>query len=189
MRIQIIIVLTLTLSCLGHTVTQSVFAQAVEDEFNLAEGFGEELEEEYEEEEDELESDRDSFTRSPRLMAPCRTMVEASYLYLDQDAEFDGHVYPDLLVRRGVNELLELRLGWTYEDAKFHHLSAPGSEPVREGLINYGAKVCITEACGSLPDSSLIITGYSPTSGESNDTDFSLEYVFSGGNSMPAMPW
>lgn len=141
--------------------------------------FEEEFEGAFEEdEEDELESDRDSFTRSPRLMAPGRSMIELSYTFLDQDAEAEGHLYPDLLARLGVSDLLELRVGWTYEVAKFHHLAPPGAEPGEEGLINYGAKVCMTKACCAVPDSALIITGYTPTSGESNDSDFSLEYVY-----------
>lgn len=128
--------------------------------------------------EDHIETDRDSFTRSPRTVAPCRLVVEGSYTYLDQDAEYDGHLFPDLLARYGATDWLELRLSWTYEIGKFHHLATPGAERVEEGLMIYGAKVFLTEAEGWLPDSSLIASGYTPTSGESNDTDFSLEYAF-----------
>jgi hypothetical protein len=126
--------------------------------------------------ESHIETDRDSFTRSPRIVEPRRVVVEGSYTFLDQDAEFDGHLFPDLLVRYGATDLIELRLGWNYEIGKFHHLAHPGAERVEEGLIIYGAKVLLTEAEGCLPDSSLIASGYTPTSGESNDTDFSLEY-------------
>ncbi|MEK6236841.1 MAG: transporter, partial [Planctomycetales bacterium] len=128
-------------------------------------------------EEDEIETDRDAFTRSPRIVAPGRVVLEGSYLFLDQDAEYEGHVYPDALARYGVCDWLELRLGWNYEEGKFQQLAPPGAERVEEGLGNYGAKVFLTEAEGWQPDSSLIITGTTPTSGESNDTDFSLEYV------------
>lgn len=129
-------------------------------------------------EEDEIETDRDAFTRSPRLVAPGRLVLESSYVFLDQDAEFDGHLYPDLLARYGVCDWLELRLGWTYEVGKFHQLAHPGAERVEEGLGIYGAKLFLTRAEGWLPDSSLILVGTTPTSGESNDTDFSLEYTF-----------
>lgn len=128
--------------------------------------------------EDHIETDRDSFTRSPRTVAAGRTIVEGSYTYLDQDAEFDGHLYPDLLVRFGVSKWFEARLGWTYEMGKFHHLAPDDADRVEEGLLTYGAKVQLTEASAWLPDSSLAATGYTPTSGESNDTDFSLEYAF-----------
>ena len=129
-------------------------------------------------EEDEIETDRDAFTRSPRVVGTGRTVVEGSYLFIDQDAEYEGNVFPDLLVRQGVNDWLELRLGWTYEIGKFHHLAHAGAEKVEEGIGIYGAKLFLTEADGWRPDSSLVVAGYTPTSGPSNDTDFSLEYVF-----------
>jgi hypothetical protein len=129
-------------------------------------------------EEDAIETDRDAFTRSPRIVAPGRIVVEGSYLFLEQDADYDGHVYPDLLVRYGAFDWLELRLGWTYEVAKFHQLAHHEAEKVEEGLAIYGAKAFLTEASGWIPDSSLIVSGYTPTSGESNDTDLSFEYAF-----------
>ena len=129
-------------------------------------------------EEDEIETDRDAFTRSPRIVAPGRLVLESSYVFLDQDAEFEGHLYPDLLARYGVCDWLELRLGWNYESGKFHHLAHAGAEQVEEGLGIYGVKLFLTSAEGWRPDSSLIIVGTTPTSGESNDTDFSLEYTF-----------
>ncbi len=105
-------------------------------------------------------------------------MVEGSYAFLDQDAEHEGHLFPDLLVRYGVSEWLELRLGWTYESGKFHQLAEEGAERIEEGIGIYGAKFRVTSADGLRPDSALIVAGYTPTSGRSNDTDFSLEYTF-----------
>ena len=128
--------------------------------------------------EDEIETDRDAFTRSPRIVGTGRVVTEGSYTFLDQDAEHEGHLYPELLVRYGACDWLELRLGWNYEVGKFHQLAEPGAERVEEGIGNYGAKMYLTSACGWLPDSSLILTGYTPTSGDSNDSDFSLEYVY-----------
>lgn len=128
--------------------------------------------------EDHVETDRDSFTRSPRTVAAGRTIVEGSYTYLDQDAEFDGHLFPDLLVRYGASTWFEARLGWTYEIGKFHHLAPDEADRVEEGLFTYGAKILLTEAAAWMPDSTLTATGYTPTSGESNDTDFSLEYAY-----------
>ncbi len=124
-------------------------------------------------EEDEIETDRDAFTRSPRIVAPGSLVLESSYMFLDQDAEFEGHLYPDLLVA-----LRRMRLGWNYEVGKSHHLAYAGAELVEEGLGIYGVKLFLTSAEGLRPDSSLIIVGTTPTSGESNDTDFSLEYTF-----------
>lgn len=128
--------------------------------------------------EESIETDRDSFTRSPRPVGDGKVVVEGSYTFMDQDAEFEGHLYPDLLTRYGASDWLELRLGWTYEVGKLHHLAAAGAERTEEGLLIYGAKAFLTEADGWLPDSSLIVTGYTPTSGDSNDNDVSFEYAF-----------
>lgn len=127
---------------------------------------------------DEIETDRDSFTRSPRVVAPGRVVLEGSYTFIDQPAEFEGHLFPDLLARVGLTDWFELRGGWTYEIGKFHHLAPAGADLEEEGLAIYGGKAYLTDACGIRPDSALIVTGYTPTSGESNDTDVAIEYVF-----------
>ncbi len=132
---------------------------------------------EFEEEEDEIETDRDAFTRSPRLVGLGRFVFEGSYTFLDQDAEHEGHLFPDLLVRYGLCEGIELRGGWNYEVGKYHQLLHAGAPRAEEGIAIYGTKLRTTTACGWVPDSSLILSGYTPTSGESNDTDFSMEYV------------
>lgn len=124
-----------------------------------------------------IETDRDSFTRSPRIVEYKDWVVEGSYSFLDQEAEGEGHLFPDLLVRYGMTDNLEIRLGWTYEIGKFHHLVPAGSEPVEEGILNYGAKLNLTDSDAWLPASALIVTGYTPTSGESSDSDLSLEYA------------
>lgn len=127
--------------------------------------------------EDHIETDRDSFTRSPKVVERRRWVVEGSYTFLDQEAEYDGHLYPDLLMRYGALDWLELRLSWTYEVGKFHHLSHDGAEKVEEGIALFGAKVQLTTADGWTPASAFVGTGYAPTSGESNDMDFSFEYA------------
>ena len=148
--------------------------------FFLETGYGQMVgEAELGEEEHHIETDRDSFTRSPRIVHPGRFVVEGSHTFLEQPAAPEGHLYPDLLVRYGALDWLELRLGWTYEVGKLHHLSHEhDAEPEEEGIGIYGAKAYLTGANGWVPDSSLIMSGYTPTSGESNDTDFSLEYAF-----------
>lgn len=132
-----------------------------------------------EEHHDHIETDRDSFTPSPRIVHPGRFVVEGSHTFLDQPGSVEGHLYPDLLVRYGATDWLELRLGWTYEVAKLHHLAhGHHGEPPEEGIAIYGAKAYMTRAQGWVPDSSLIVSGFTPTSGESNDTDLTLDYVY-----------
>jgi hypothetical protein len=87
------------------------------------------------------------------------------------------HVQSSQLARYGITDRWEVHPVWTYEIGKFHHLLPAEAERVEEGIATYGAKVQLTLGEGWLPTSSLIGTGYTPTSGESNDTDFSLEYA------------
>jgi hypothetical protein len=106
-------------------------------------------------------------------------VVEGSHTLLEQPAAPEAHLYPDLLVRYGALDWLELRVGWNYEIGKLNHLSHhTEEEPEEEGIGIYGMKAFLTRARGWVPDSSLIVSGYTPTSGESNDTDFSTEYAF-----------
>ena len=51
-----------------------------------------------EEEHDHIETDRDSFTWSPRIVPLGRTVAGGSYTFLDQAADYDGHLFPDLLL-------------------------------------------------------------------------------------------
>jgi hypothetical protein len=156
------IALCLALGCFPWRST--VFSQVVEDA--AVEG-----------RENSIETDRNTFTRSPRVVEQSRWIVEGSYSFLEQDAAYDGHLFPDLLARYGITDWLELRAGWTYEIGKFHHLLHEEAEKVEEGIATYGAKVQLTAGDGWIPTSALIGTGYTPTSGGSNDTDFSLEYA------------
>src|SRR5262245_57015951 len=72
-------------------------------------------EREGEEEQDEIETDRDSFTFATSTVGIRKTVVEASYSFIDNRVGPESHSFPELLVRRGLSERLELRLGWNYE--------------------------------------------------------------------------
>ena len=93
--------------------------------------------------EDPIETDRDSFTRSPRVVERRRCVLEGSYTFLDQAAEYDGHLYPDLLLRYGAIDWLEIRLGWTYEVGKFHHLL----HDYQQHYVGPGAHYLLTPNC------------------------------------------
>ena len=44
-----------------------------------------------------------------------RTITEASYSFIDNATGPEAHSFPELLVRRGIGERFELRLGVNYE--------------------------------------------------------------------------
>jgi hypothetical protein len=139
-----------------------------------------------EEEEEELETDRDAFTPATSTVGRCLTVFESSYTFIDNRDVAETHSFPEILVRRGVTDRLELRIGWNYEVGGAGDLVSgeeggeefTGGEIERESQLLYGFKVAVTEQAGWMPRSAIILQGYSPTSGESNDSDFLATYTF-----------
>ena len=144
------------------------------------------MEAEEEGEEDEIETDRDSFTPATTTAGSCRTIVEAAHTFIDNRSVKDTHSFPELLVRFGANEWLEFRLGWNYEVGGAGNPTSGNipddlgeeNELERESRILYGAKAVLTRQDGWQPESAVIVQGFTPTSGEVNDTQLSATYVF-----------
>jgi hypothetical protein len=132
--------------------------------------------------EDRLETDRDSFTPSVPTAGRGRLIVEAAYSFLDNRRGPETHSFPELLLRLGVTERLELRLGWNYEvggggnSASGHSLETgpEGAGLAREHRILYGLKAAVTEQDGWVPESSLLLQAATPTGGESTATSFEV---------------
>lgn len=137
-------------------------------------------------EEGELETDRDSFTPATTTAGDQRWITEAAYSFIDNRSVPETHSYPELLLRRGVGDWLELRLGWNFEVGGAGSPTSGNvpsdlgeeAELERESRIFYGAKALLLEQCGLRPESTIIIQGFTPTSGEANETQMSATYVF-----------
>ncbi|HWB10851.1 MAG TPA: transporter [Pirellulales bacterium] len=122
----------------------------------------------------EIETDRDSFTPAVTTVDLRRTQIEASYSFIDNRITPNAYSFPEMVLRRGVTDRLELRLGWNY--AAGGPTSAVsnvdfGDEDFfveRTSEIMYGLKLRTTRQSGWLPASSLLLEGYTPTSGPSN---------------------
>lgn len=136
--------------------------------------------------EEPIETDRDSFTPATTTVGKDRLVIESAYSFLENRGTFETHSFPELLVRYGLTENLELRLGWNYEvggngneisgsqgDELF---SRPGLE--RESRITYGVKVALTRQKEWLPTSALIVQGFTPTSGDATATQMVATYAF-----------
>lgn len=152
---------------------------------SIAEDAFEEFEFEGEEEEDEIETDRDSFTPSTSVVGTGYFVFESAYSIVDNRGVPETHSYPEILGRYGITENIELRLGWNYEvggagnpiSGNVPDQFEEGGELERESKMLYGAKFLLTEQCGWTPEGSLIVQGYTPTSGEANDSNMSVAYV------------
>lgn len=124
---------------------------------------------------DEIETDRDTFTFAPTTAGAGRTITEASYSFIDNATGPEAHSLPELLVRRGIGQRLELRLGFNYE-AGGPGL-ASGTEVGGEDLISeeesrvlYGAKLETSDQAGWMPMSALVVQGFTPLSGPTHQS-------------------
>jgi hypothetical protein len=100
----------------------------------------------------------------------------------------ETHSFPEAIFRDGLTERLELRFGFNYEvgvapnDASASGAAADEQDPSknleRERRVIYGVKARVSDQAGWVPGSSLILQGFTPTSGKATDTQFVATYVF-----------
>ncbi|MBX9627509.1 MAG: transporter [Gemmataceae bacterium] len=125
---------------------------------------------------DEIETDRDSFTPATTTVGRRRLVVESAYTFLDNRGLKETHSVPELLLRYGLTDRVELRLGWNYEvggagneasgaDAADEVVAGRGSRLVREYTLAYGTKIGVTDQDGWVPQSAVIVQGFTPTGG------------------------
>lgn len=136
----------------------------------------------------EIETDRDSFTPATTTADRGRLIVESAYSFLDNRRVKETHSFPELILRYGLTERIELRLGSNYEvggagneisgaDVSDEELPL-GKKLERESNLTYGVKLLVTENEGWVPGSAVIVQGFTPTSGMIPDTQVVATYVF-----------
>ena len=136
----------------------------------------------------EMETDRDSFTPATSLVEESQWMVESAWSFIDNRNTPETHSLPELLFRYGVSDWLEVRFGTNYEiggeggsvsqGGSGHHTEMIDAEIEEEANINYGIKLAISEQQGWIPQSALILTGATPTSGVEENTEFVGTFAF-----------
>lgn len=133
-----------------------------------------------------LETDRDSFTPATTTVNRGRWIIESSYSFIDNRRAFDTHSLPELLVRYGLTERLELRVGWNYEVGGGGNVvsSIEGEEGLegasleRESRALYGLKWRFTDQVDWIPESSFLVQVFTPTSGDATATEGVIAYVW-----------
>lgn len=138
----------------------------------------------------EIETDRDSFTPAVTAAGRGRLIAESAYSFIDNPRLKETHSYPELLLRYGLTERLELRLGWNYEvGGAANEVSGSGSGEEflpatgarsglkRESNLSYGLKYALNDQRGWLPASAAILQATTPTSGPANDSALTATYV------------
>lgn len=124
---------------------------------------------------DEMETDRDSFTPATTTAGKCRLIIESGWTYTDKNGFKEANSFPEALLRYGLTERLELRLGANYEVGGVPH---DPNELERESNIAYGLKYRLTEADHWMPGSAFIVQASTPTSGNTTNTQLASTYVF-----------
>jgi hypothetical protein len=131
----------------------------------------------------ELETDRDSFTFAPTTTGAATSILETSYSFIDNRIGPVAHSFPEVLVRRGIGEKVEARIGFNYEAGGPGTVSGSefGGEDIEtedESRILYGTKIETTEQDGWLPRSAAVLQGYTPVSGPSNKSTLVIGEAF-----------
>ena len=123
---------------------------------------------------DEIETDRDSFTPATTVTPRGRFIFETAYSFMDNRGVKETHSFPEFLVRYGVTERIELRLGWNAEigGAGSSVSGSTGGQPIREAdvvereyTISYGAKFRVNDQRRFLPRGIVIVQAATPTGG------------------------
>ncbi len=135
----------------------------------------------------ELETDRETFTPATSTVGKDLSVVEWSYSYIQNRGETaNTNSYPELLVRWGLSERIELRIGWNYEIGGGGNVvsALESSEGIggpfvsSESHVMYGVKGQMTYQHGWIPRSCVILEGFTPTSGEQPATQPVATYAF-----------
>ena len=121
---------------------------------------------------EELETDRDSFTFAPTTAGRDLSILESSYSFIDNRTGPEAHSVPETLLRRGVGDRLELRLGFNYEaggpgTVSGSEVGGQDIETEDESRVLYGVKVETSDQEGWLPRSAAVVQGYTPIYGPS----------------------
>ncbi|HLA85893.1 MAG TPA: transporter [Thermoguttaceae bacterium] len=135
---------------------------------------------------DPLEADRPDFTESPNTIDRGRLQLESGWTYFhDQTGglEFDAHRLPELLLRYGLTEKLELRLVWSGYMSYCQHGPQPGETLLLDGVtdMDVGCKLKISKQSGWRPESALIACVTAPvgaTAWTSSRVDTYLTYNY-----------
>jgi hypothetical protein len=138
-----------------------------------------------EEREEFIETDRNSFTFAPFTPGAGRLIIESSYSYLNIGHEGAKHSFPELVLRYGIGDRLELRLGYNYETGRASQ-AGEGDIAANFGInaeqqILYGFKYAVTRQTpesGLMPHSAIFAQAHTPVGSVEGQTQIRLGYVW-----------
>jgi hypothetical protein len=133
------------------------------------------------ENEDVIETDRNSFTFARVAPGEGRLIVESSFSYISLTGVKTKYSFPELLMRYGIGDRFELRLGWNFETGRER---VPSGGDIggffaanAEQQIYYGFKTVVSKQSGWVPGSALLLQGHTPTGGPQSVSQLRTGYV------------
>lgn len=134
----------------------------------------------------ELDADRDAFTPVTHTVERGHALAETAYTYIENRTGPATHSLPELLVRAGILDRVELRFGVNYEAGSGGSVvtavesgeGEEGGEFATEASLLYGLKAAVSEQDGWIPRSVGIVEAYTPTAGDVWATEPSATYAF-----------
>lgn len=121
----------------------------------------------------EFGTDRDAFTPCAHAVDPGTALVETSYVYIDNQSGLPTNNYPEFLLRLGLSERFELRVGANYGVGSQGNVvtaveagegQAEGGALYEQSML-YGFKLDVSRQQGLIPESSFMMEGSTPTYG------------------------
>jgi hypothetical protein len=132
-------------------------------------------------ENDFIETDRNSFTFARVAPGEGRLIVESSFSYINITGVKTKYSFPELLMRYGIGDRLELRLGWNFETGR--ERVASGGDIAgffganAEQQLYYGFKAVVSKQSGWVPGSAFLAQGHTPTGGPQSVSQLRVGYV------------
>ena len=138
-----------------------------------------------------IETDRAAFTPAISTAPIGRMILESGYSLIANRRLPSESSYPELMLRFGLSERIELRFGWNNQIGGGGSIVSPMQ--VQEGMVAassnlnglayengfvYGTKLRLIDQSGWIPASTVIVQGFSPSFGDTKKTQVQATYAF-----------
>jgi hypothetical protein len=130
-----------------------------------------------------MDTDRHDYTQSARTVGRGVSQLEMGYTYYYEDTGEEieqSHVTPEMMVRLGLTQDIELRIMWNYVWRTIESEEETANDDGAEDL-RWGFKLRATEQSGLVPESAIKISFTAPSGGAAWTTDrveFGTLYIY-----------
>lgn len=137
-----------------------------------------------------IETDRAAFTPAISTSPIGRMIIESGYSFIANRHLPSEHSFPEILLRFGLSENIELRFGWNDQLGGGASIVSPiqrqeglAAAALKAAPISYqngfvfGAKLRLISQSGWIPANTVIVQGYKPTFGDTLKGEVDATYI------------